>query len=301
MIAQNRFAELEPLLQEYVGEHPGSWQGYYQLGYVYFRMHKISASVEALAKSLQLNLKNAEAHKILGLNLTIVSKYDEAQLELEEAARLKPDSAEIRYFLGRIYYVRNVFPLAKREFEEAIRLKPDFMKAHDNLGLTLEALMDDEGAMAHYQKAIALNEKQKAPSEWPYINVSAFYNRKNQPDLALAYSQKAIAVNPRSDAAHFEAAKAHATRKEYEQAAKSLEEAVKFNPGSTKYRYMLSNTYRKLGRIEESRREMEVFRKLQSEELELFHRASRKRMGGVPARPENEAHRPPEDPAYKNN
>jgi protein O-GlcNAc transferase len=299
LIEQGRYEEVEPLLQGYMKEHPASWQGFYQLGYVYFRLHKIGPSVEALAKSLQLNLKNAEAHKILGLNLTIVSKFDEAQLELEEAARLKPDSAEIRYFLGRVYYVKNVFPLARREFEEAIRLDPGFMKAYDNLGLTLEALMDDDGAMANYQKAIALNEKQKTKSEWPFINVSAFYNRKNQPDLALAYSQKAIAINPHSDAAHFEAAKAYASRKEYEPAAKALEEAVKFNPGASKYRYMLSNTYRRLGRIPESEREMAAFRKLQTEEVDLFRRVSGKEKDGVAAGAQDEARKPAEPPAYK--
>jgi tetratricopeptide (TPR) repeat protein len=298
LIEQSRFEELAPLLHAYVQEHPASWQGWYQLGYVYFRLHKISASVEALAKSLQLNVNNAEAHKILGLNLTIVSKYDEAQLELEEAARLKPGSAEIRYFLGRVYYVKNVFPFAKREFEEAIRLDPTYMKAYDNLGLTLEAVLDDDGAMANYQKAIELNEKQKAKSEWPYINVSAFYNRKNQAGLALEYSQKAIAINPQSDAAHFEAAKAYTTRKEYEPAARALEAAVRTNPASSRYHYLLSNTYRKLDRIPESQKEMDVFRKLQSDELEAFRRTPGKQKDSAPAASQSEERKAVDVPTY---
>jgi tetratricopeptide (TPR) repeat protein len=163
----------------------------------------------------------------------------------------------------------------------------------------LEGLMDDNGAMANYQKAIELNEKQKTKSEWPLINVSAFYNRKNQPDLALEYSQKAIAINPHADAAHCEAAKAYATRKEYGPAARALEEAVKFNPGASKYRYMLSNTYRRLGRIPESEREMAIFRKLQSEEVDLFHRISGTQKDGTAAGSQDEARKPPEAPSFK--
>jgi len=49
--------------------------------------------VEALAKSLQLDINNAEAHKILGLDLTMSGKYEEAQIEMEQAARLRPNSA----------------------------------------------------------------------------------------------------------------------------------------------------------------------------------------------------------------
>jgi hypothetical protein len=36
-------------------------------------------------QSLQLNLKNAEAHQLLGRNLMMIGRYDAAQTELEQA------------------------------------------------------------------------------------------------------------------------------------------------------------------------------------------------------------------------
>ena len=261
-VSDGRLQEVQVPLRNYLKAHPDSARAYYDLGYVYFRTHQIRASVETLAKSLQLDINNAEAHKILGLDFTIIGKYDEAQIELEQAARLKPDSAEIHYFLGRIHYTRNAFLLAKQELEKAIRLDPSYMKAYDNLGLTLEGMGDDKAALANYEKAFELMERQGRKSEWPYINVCAMYNRLNEPERALPYCQKAIDVNPQNDRAFFEAARAQMAQKNWEQAAKALQSAIGNNPRYAKYHYVLSTVYRKIGKAAESEREMATFQKL---------------------------------------
>jgi tetratricopeptide (TPR) repeat protein len=261
-IRDGKFAEVEPLLRSYLKAHPDSARAYYDLGYALFRTHRISASVEALAKSLQLDINNAEAHKILGLDLAMAGKHDEAQLEMEQAARLKPNSAEIHYFLGRIHYTRNAFPLAKQEFEEAIRLDPSYMKAYDNLGLTMEGMGDDQAALANYEKAIRLMERQGGKSEWPYLNLCAMYNRLNKPELALEHCRKALALNPKSEQAWFEAARAHMAQQDWAGAAKALQTAIEINPRSPKFHYVLSTVYRKMGKAAESESEMASYRRL---------------------------------------
>ena len=261
-IRDGKFREVEALLRDYLKAHSGSARAYYDLGYVLFRTHQLSASVKALAKSLQLDIRNAEAHKILGLNLTMAGRYNEAQLEMEEAARLKPDSAEIHYFLGRIHYTRNAFPLAKREFEEAIRLDPSYMKAYDNLGLTMEGMGDDKAALANYEKAFELIQRQGLKYNWPYINACAMHNRLHRPEQALAYCQKAIEIDPKSEQAFFETARARMAQQEWDEAAKALRAAIEINPRYAKYHYVLSTVYRKIGKPAESQKEMAAFRKL---------------------------------------
>ena len=265
-IRQSRLQEVKPLLRDYLQRRPNSWRALYQLGYVLFRLREIKGSILALAKSLELNIRNAEAHKILGLDFTIVEDYDRATTELEQAAALKPDSAEIRYFLGRVYYTKNMMPLARREFETAIKLNPTYMKAYDNLALTLEAIGENAAAVENWQRAIQLCDQQGEKSEWPYINLATFYNRQNDTQQALHYSQQAIQKNPASGEAYFQLARAYRSRQEWERAAEALEKAIANNPHSAEYHYVLSVVYRKLGKPRESQEEEATFRELKQKE-----------------------------------
>ena len=48
---------------------------------------------------------------------------------------------------------------------------PAFMKAHDNLGLSYEALGRSDEAIASYETALRLNRASTAPSPWPALNL----------------------------------------------------------------------------------------------------------------------------------
>ncbi|PYX85060.1 MAG: hypothetical protein DMG70_04830 [Acidobacteria bacterium] len=96
-IRQGRFQSVEPLLRKYVTQHPRSSWAWYALGYSQFAQKKIGESIESLAKSLQLNLRNAEAHKILGRDLIMIGRFEAAQTEFEQGILCDPNSAEIRY------------------------------------------------------------------------------------------------------------------------------------------------------------------------------------------------------------
>src|SRR5579884_1235602 len=64
-IEEGKYEEVVPPLQAYLKDYPKSSRGHYDLGYVLFRIHRIGESVRELSDSLKLDLKNAEAHKIL--------------------------------------------------------------------------------------------------------------------------------------------------------------------------------------------------------------------------------------------
>jgi tetratricopeptide (TPR) repeat protein len=262
-IRAKQYTEVEPLLLDYLKLYPNSWRAYYQLGYAYFSLHKTADSIKALSKSLELHIDNAEAHKVLGLNLTVVERYDLAQTEFEQAARLKPDSAEIHYFLGRVYYTKGVYPQAQKHFELALRLDASYMKAYDNLGLTFEALGDNAAALNCFQKAVELSEQRKLNSEWPYINLSSFYNRRNQSESALSYAQKAVQLNSQAAPAYFQIAKAYQSRGDWEEATKALTKAIEISPTTPDFYYVLSSVYKQMGKLKESQDAMKAFQGLQ--------------------------------------
>jgi superkiller protein 3 len=264
-IEHEKFDELEPQLLTYLVAHPDSWRAHYIQGYVLFRQRKVGDSIRELAKSLELNVNNAEGHKILGKDFVIIGKYDYAQTELQQAVRLKPESAEIHYSLGEVYSTRDMFQAAKSEFTAAIQRDATFAEAYNALGFTDESLGDDPAALEAYQKAIRVADRKGIKFDAPYINLGAYYNRLNKPDVALQFAKKAIELNSKSDLAYYQVARAHQSRNEWDEAADALQSAISLNPTDAQYYYVLGQVYRKLGKQKESMAALETFQKLKRE------------------------------------
>jgi tetratricopeptide (TPR) repeat protein len=291
-IRDGRFKELEPLLAQYVEQRPKSSWGWYALGYSQFAQQKIGESVQSLAKSLQLDVKNAEAHKILGRDLMIIGRFDAAQVEFEQGIRYSPRSAEMHYNLGKLFSIQDDWAPARKQFEEALSIDSTYVEALDALGLAQEALGDDPGAVASYQKAIALNEGRKGKFSSAHVNLSAYYNRTGDPDKGLEYANKAIELDPQSDRAWFQKAKALERQGHLEEAVASLNRAISFNTRASSYYYVLAGLYRRLGKTKDSQEALEVFTRLEKEtaKLEKMRRSPAKPAGSVP-RPEGERER----------
>src|SRR4029434_8527207 len=115
-IRDKKFKDVEPLLTDYIAKHPKSSWGWYALGYAQFAQQKIGESIQSLAKSLQLNVGNAEAHKILGRDLIIIGRFDVAQVEFEQGIRYNPQSAEMHYNLGKLLSMQDNWENARKEF-----------------------------------------------------------------------------------------------------------------------------------------------------------------------------------------
>ena len=128
---EQRFKDVEPLILDYLKFNPRSWWGHYILGYALFGQRRIGDSIAALSQSLQLNINNADAHRLLGRNLMMIGRYDAAQIELEFAIKLRPQWPEVRYDLGKIHSARDNYPPARRELEEAIRFADRVLTIRD--------------------------------------------------------------------------------------------------------------------------------------------------------------------------
>src|SRR5205814_3537399 len=125
-IREAKYKEVEPLIAGYVKDHPKSAWGWYALGYSLFAQQKIGESIQALAKSLELDVRNAEAHKILGRNLMIIGRFDAAQVEFEQGLRYQPESAELHYNLGKLFSIQDNWEPARKEFEAAAKAAPSY-------------------------------------------------------------------------------------------------------------------------------------------------------------------------------
>jgi tetratricopeptide (TPR) repeat protein len=275
-IRESRFKEVEPLLAEYVQQNPKSSWGWYALGYSQFAQKKVGASIQSLAKSLQLDIKNVEAHKILGRDLMIIGRFDAAQTEFEQGIRYDPQSAELHYNLGKLFSIQDNWGPARKEFDKALSIDPSYVEGLDALGFALEALGDDAGAVANYQKAIEINEARHGNFASAHVNLSAYYNRTGDPQKALENANKALEVDPKSDGAWFQKGRAEERQGHLNEAVNSVNHAIALNSRSSSYYYVLAGFYRKLGKLEDSRKALDTFTRLDKEtnEFEKMRRSA---------------------------
>ena len=133
----------------------------------------------------------------------------------------------------------------------------------------MEALGDDASAVANYEKAIALNEAQHGSFTSAHVNLSAYYNRTGNPGKALEYARTALELDAKSDRAWFQKARADERQGRVDEAVKSANEAIALNPRASSYYYVLAGLYRRLGKMEESRKALESFTRLERETQEL--------------------------------
>ena len=275
------FQKAETVLRDFLREQPNSSWGWYALGYCQFAQQRIGDSIQSLAKSLQLNERDPEAHKILGRDLMIIGRFDGARREFEEGIRLNAKSAELHYDLGKLFSIDDNWGLAKRELQEAVRLDPAYVEGWDALGFAAEALGDDAGALADYQRAISLNDSRKGRFASAHVNLSAYYNRTENPEKALAYAKAALDLNPRNDRAWFQMARAYERRGDLDAAVDSARHAIDLNSHASSYYYVLSTLYRRLGKTGESRQALEQFSRLDRESSELDSKRRQVSKGAV--------------------
>jgi len=200
----------------------------YQAVHVYSDL-SLKSSQDLLIKasgSYQVRLLNAEA-------LETQERWNEAAAEYRAVLAQNPDLPGIHYRLGRLLLSlpeNNLTPAtrddARREFEEELKINP-------------------RNAGAEY----VLGEMARQASDWAQ---------------AADHFAKASQLNPAFADAHIGLGRSLISDRKYEEAIKSLEQAVKLQPENPAAHYHLATAYRRAGRNEEAERESTAF-KLTSE------------------------------------
>ena len=100
---------------------------------------------------------HAEAHHVLGVQLSQSGKPSEAVGQFEQALRLYPNYPKAHLNLGIALEQLGRAQDAIDQYQQALRLSPDYAKAHLNLAVALEHTGKIPDAIQHYQQALRLN------------------------------------------------------------------------------------------------------------------------------------------------
>ncbi|PZV13069.1 MAG: hypothetical protein DCF20_16120 [Pseudanabaena sp.] len=129
---------------------------YRQMGLNYRRQERFDDAIAALQKSVALDPSNIDGHIILGWTQHLSKKHDDAAKSLWDAIYLSPTSPQAFNAIGIVYLVRGDLPQSVVLHSWAALLKTDNEIAHYNLSLAYQRLQQYDLAIAYAQKAIEL-------------------------------------------------------------------------------------------------------------------------------------------------
>jgi uncharacterized protein (TIGR02466 family) len=238
-------------------KHQFTWK---VLAAVLKQMGRISESLVASQKSVQLDPQDAEAHNNLGVTLQELGRLDEAEKSLRQAITLKPDYAEAHYNLGITLKELGRLDEAEVSYNQAIALKPDYAEAHNNLSNTLKELGRLDEAEASYKQTIAL----KPDYAEAHYNLGNTLKELGRLDEAIASYTQAIALKPDYAEALYNRSLLLFDKAEYEAALRDADACV-----SKKARVLSLTSLYALGRIDKIYKRIEIRSKVDGEDIRI--------------------------------
>jgi Tfp pilus assembly protein PilF len=108
-----------------------------------------------LTKAVECEPTNVRGRIALGFEYASQGFVDEAIVQFEVAAKLRPRFADVRYNLGSLYMNQGRLAEAVRHLEEALEINPDYVPARSTLAIAKKKLGLHQEALLHYRQLIA--------------------------------------------------------------------------------------------------------------------------------------------------
>jgi len=197
--------------------------------------------------------------KVKAKALYLLARDADAEDTLKRASARAPNDAEIPYSLGRIYYQQSRHAEAAEMFRRATAIDARDYKSWDNLGLASEALGDVAQAQQHYLKAISLVYKDHPEYDVVYANFADLLIKQGNFQRAFDLAAEAAQRNPGEPRNFFLAGKALVQAGRTDLSIRWFEQAIRLDSDYPEPHYLLSQAFRKLGRVADADRELKSF------------------------------------------
>jgi tetratricopeptide (TPR) repeat protein len=189
-----------------------------------------AASIPVLFEAVRLDANYFDAHHALASALLRIGRFADASAILLRAVALRPDSAAAWQDLGTAYDQQSLHDKAIEAFLRAVELSPKLAKVHCRLGELFALYSRTEEAIACFDRA--------ADCE-PNATIARLVRsdaRQLQGDMSGAegLAREAIAIDPKSPAAHWALASLLWGQGRFQEAADEHEIALSINPKAVK-------------------------------------------------------------------
>jgi tetratricopeptide (TPR) repeat protein len=206
----------------------------------------------------------ADVQYEFGMVALRMSLFPDAIEAFNQALKLHPENAPALYGLGRAEMSVSRFDDAQQAFERYVRLRPADASGHYARGFVLQALQRTSDARAEYERSIALQPLQTES----YFQLGLIELESGNAGAAAEKFEQVLKRAPLHAGALTGLGRVRFQEKDYAGAAASFEKAIASNPALREAHYYLGLTDSRLGRKEESEKELQIASRLEHEEVE---------------------------------
>jgi Flp pilus assembly protein TadD len=193
-----------------------------------------------------------------------MSLFPDAAQAFEEALELRKEDAKALYALGRTQMATAKYSDAHTTFDRYCVLQPSDASGHYALGMTLEALQQSAEARSEFEKSIEL---QPAQTE-SYFQLGRLELEAGNSRGAEQQFNRVLKRDPNHAGALASLGQIRLQEKDYAHATDFLGKAIAADATLREAHYYLGLTYARLNREEDSKRELEIARRIEHEEVE---------------------------------
>jgi tetratricopeptide (TPR) repeat protein len=226
--------------------------------------NELEKALALLIKARKLNSADADVQYEFGMVALRMSLFPDAIDAFDQTLKIRANDAAALYGLGRAKMSVSRFDDAQQVFERYVQLRPADASGHYALAFSLQALQRASDARAEYEKSIALQPLQTES----YFQLGLMELETGDSDGAAEQFQHVLDRAPQHAGALTGMGRVEFQEKDYASSAALFEKAIASNPGLREAHYYLGLTDSRLGRKEDSEKELQIASRIEHEEVE---------------------------------
>jgi len=211
--------------------------------------HRTAEGLKVATELSAQNKDDVQLHFTLGVLLASEKQYRAAQLELEKANALQPETFEILFNLGQTYLRSGDYAKAEVILKRALKLKPDAPAA-----LYLLAQVYSEQTRAVDALDLLARAHKLAPQDTDIIFLlSRVSMSQNYFEDAIPLLESGLKIDPKRADLHAALGESYFMSGKVEKAIDEFKRLIDLDPSARSYAF-LGLSYRHLGRFDEARK-----------------------------------------------
>ena len=246
LLAQDAPAKAIPYFQRV---RPANRESKFNLTRAYLLSGRTSEGLKSATELSNENKDDVQLHVTLGVLLAAEKQYRAAQLELEKANALQPETFEILHNLGQTYLRAGEYPKAELALHRALKIKPD---SPQTLYLLAQVYADQKRPVDALELLVRAHKL--APENTDVIFLLARVSMtQNYFEDAIPLLESGLQIAPKRADLHAALGESYFMSGKTEKAIDEFKSLIALDSSARSYAFM-GLSYRHLGRFDEAKK-----------------------------------------------